>query len=52
MVVQWLKLHTSSVGGMGSTPGWKTKIPHAVSTAKKKKKKKKGGSEKPQQRDS
>lgn len=39
MVVQWLKLHTSSVGGIGSTPGWKTKIPHAVSTARKKKKK-------------
>ena len=29
MVVQWLRLHASSTGGMGSIPGWETEIPHA-----------------------
>ena len=29
MVVQWLRFHASSAGGMGSTPGWETEIPHA-----------------------
>ena len=29
LAVQWLKLHASNVGGVGSIPGQKTKIPHA-----------------------
>ena len=28
--VQWLRLHTSNVGGAGSIPGWGTKIPYAM----------------------
>ena len=28
--VQWLRLHTSTVGGVGLIPGWETKIPHGV----------------------
>ena len=36
--VQWLRLYTSIAGGMGSIPGWKTKIPHAVWSSQKKKK--------------
>ena len=39
MVVQWLKLPMSSMGGIASISGWKIKIPRAVSTAKKKNKK-------------
>ena len=30
LAVQWLRLHASSAGGMGSIPGWRTKIPHAT----------------------
>ena len=29
-VVQWLRLHASTAGGMGSIPGLGTKIPHAA----------------------
>ena len=29
LVVQWLRLQASTSGGMGSIPGWGTKIPHA-----------------------
>ena len=29
-VVQWLRLHASNAGGMGSIPGQGTKIPHAA----------------------
>ena len=29
-MVQWLRFHASPAEGMGSTPGWGTKIPHAV----------------------
>ena len=29
LVVQWLRLHASTVGIMGSIPGQGTKIPHA-----------------------
>lgn len=28
VVVQWLRLHTSTTGGVSSTLGWGTKIPH------------------------
>jgi len=35
-VVQWLRLHAPIAGGMGSIPGWGTKIPHAVKSSKKK----------------
>ena len=28
LAVQWLRLHTSTAGGMDLTPGWGTKIPH------------------------
>ena len=30
LVVQWLRLYTSTAGGMGSIPDRGTKIPHAV----------------------
>ena len=30
VVVQWLRLCTSTVQGLGSIPGWGTKIPHAA----------------------
>ena len=30
LVVQWLGLQASNVEGKGSTPGQKTKIPHAL----------------------
>ena len=40
LVVQWLRLHTSTAGGVGSIPGWGTKIPHAMGRSQKKKKKK------------
>ena len=36
-MVQWLVLHTTSAGGMGSIPGSGTKILHAMCVAKKKK---------------
>ena len=49
-----VKLHTFSVGGMGSIPGWETDPTYCEHSRKKKKKKKnkKGGFEKPQQRGS
>ena len=34
-MVQWLKLHASTAGCLGSIPGQRTKIPHAVDTARK-----------------
>ena len=37
LVVQRLRLHTPSAGGMGSVPGRATKIPHAQGSAKGKK---------------
>ena len=40
-VVQWLRLCTYSAGGMGSIPGWTTKIPNAKQHSQKKKKKEK-----------
>ena len=33
--IQWLRLCASNAGGMGSIPGWGTKVPHAVQPAKK-----------------
>ena len=30
LVVQWLRLRTSTAGASGSIPGWGTKIPHAA----------------------
>ena len=39
LAVQWLRLHASTAGGTGSTPGWETKIQHASWYGKKKKKK-------------
>ena len=30
LAVQWLRFHTSTAGDVGSTPGWETKIPHAI----------------------
>ena len=41
LAVQWLRLHASTAGGLGSIPGWVTKIPHAHGAAKKKKTEKK-----------
>ena len=38
LVVQWLRLHTSNAEGVGSIPGWGTKIPHATQWGQKKKK--------------
>ena len=38
-VVQWLRLHASNAGGMGSIPGQGTKIPHIVWLGEKSKKK-------------
>ena len=38
-MVQWLRLHASTAGGMGSIPGQGTKIPHALRHGQKKKKK-------------
>ena len=29
LAVQWLRFGASTAGGMGSIPGWGTKIPHA-----------------------
>ena len=37
LVVQWLGLHPSTTRGMGSIPGWGTKILHAMQQKKKKK---------------
>ena len=30
LTVQWLGLHVSNAGGVGSVPGWRTKSPHAA----------------------
>ena len=30
LVVQWLRLHTFTVGGVGQIPAWGTKIPQAT----------------------
>ena len=38
LAVQWLRLCTSSIGGIGSIPGQRTKIPHATWCSQKKKK--------------
>ena len=38
MVIQWLRLHTSTAGGMGLIPDWGTKILHARVSKQKKKK--------------
>ena len=35
---QWSRLCASKARGLGSTPGWETKIPHGVWRGKKKKK--------------
>ena len=35
LVVLWLRLRASTAGGMGSIPGWGTKIPHAKQRGKK-----------------
>ena len=37
LAVQWLRLHASTAGGVGSIPGPGTKIPHTVPKKKKKK---------------
>ena len=37
LMVQWLRLCTSTAGGTGSIPSWETKIPHAVRPKKEKK---------------
>ena len=34
-MLQWLRLHTSATGGMGSIPSQGTKIPHAARGQKK-----------------
>ena len=39
-MVLWLRHHASTVGGIGSNPGWVTKILHATWGEKKKKRKK------------
>ena len=41
LVAQWLRLHTSTTGGMGSIPGQGTKISHATQPKKKERKKEK-----------
>ena len=40
LVVQWLRLCASTAGGIGSIPGWGTKIWHAVQSGQKEKEKK------------
>ena len=37
LVFQWLRLHAPNARGMGSIPGWGTKIPHATGWGQKKK---------------
>ena len=39
LVVQWLRFYTPDTAGMGSIPGWGTKIPHDAQNGLKKKKK-------------
>ena len=41
LVVQWLRLHASNAGGMGSIPGQGTKIPQAMQCGQKIKERKK-----------
>ena len=36
LVVQWLRLHTPSAGGVGSIPGWGTKMPRAAQRGQRK----------------
>ena len=38
LVVQWLRICTSTAGGIGSIPGQGTKILHAMQCSEKKKK--------------
>ena len=38
LAVQWLALHTSTAGGMGSILRWGTRIPHAMWCGPKEKK--------------
>ena len=38
LVVQWLRLHGSTARGMGSIPGWGTKLSHARQCSQKKRK--------------
>ena len=38
LVVQWLRFSTPDTAGMGSIPGWGTKIPHDAQNGLKKKK--------------
>ena len=40
-MVQWLRIHSSSAGGVGSILDWGTKIPYAIKHGQKIKKKKK-----------
>ena len=40
LVVQWLWLHAANAGGVGSIPGWGTKIPHPMRGVAQKKNKK------------
>ena len=37
-MVQWLRLHASTVGSVGSSSDWETKILHALRCGQKKKK--------------
>ena len=39
LAIQWLRLHASTGGGIGSIPGWETKILHAAWHSQKRKKK-------------
>ena len=39
LAVQWLRLCPSTAGGMGSIPGWGTKMPHATAPCSEAKKK-------------
>ena len=36
LVVQWLRFCASNAGGVGSIPGWETKIPHVARYGQKK----------------
>ena len=36
LAVQWLRLYAPNAWGMGSVPGWGTKIPHATSPSQNK----------------
>ena len=43
LAVQWLRLCASNAKGVGSIPGWGTKIPHAIWRGQENIKKKKRG---------